>query len=293
MPGRNTLLNPAISGLYKVPFPPMRDKIISIVNDRIAAGDAEHVSIYFQALPTGYWFGLNEREEFAPASLLKVHVMIAVLKQAETDPGLLKRKIKIRDLEKELSGSPHASNSFRPASRIETGKDYSVEELLQRMIVFSDNNASYNLQAALPEGVFLETLAAFGVPVPEVEGEETSITVKQYMMTILSLYNATYLRPAMAQKALSYMLESGFDSGLAAGLPGGTKLANKFGERGLLKNGKRTNQLHDCGIVYLDKFPYLVGVMTRGQDTKKLEAIIAEISALLYKEVADRLEDKL
>jgi hypothetical protein len=41
-------------------------------------------------------------------------------------------------------------------------------------------------------------------------------------------------------------------------------------------------ELHDCGIVYLPDNPYLLCVMTKGNDFAKMEKIIEEISRLSY-----------
>ena len=49
------------------------------------------MSIYFRNLETGDWVGINQNEDYDPASLLKVPVMILYLKHAESDPSILSR----------------------------------------------------------------------------------------------------------------------------------------------------------------------------------------------------------
>ena len=77
-----------------------------------------------------------------------------------------------------------------------------------------------------------------------------------------------------------------FRDGLVAGVPGNIEVAHKFGEREV---DSQQTQLHDCGIVYYPKRPYLLCVMTRGQhtddgavDEQKLQAIIKEVSTIVY-----------
>ncbi len=60
-------------------------------------------------------------------------------------------------------------------------------------------------------------------------------------------------------------------------------VAHKFGERSFLD--KKTKQLHDCGIVYHPAKPYVLCVMTRGDDFDKLSAVLRSVSALVYQEV--------
>jgi hypothetical protein len=45
---------------------------------------------------------------------------------------------------------------------------------------------------------------------------------------------------------------------------------------------------HDCGIVYYPKHPYLLCVMTQGQDPETLENAIAEISKFTYTQVKNQ-----
>ena len=48
-----------------------------------------HLSVYFRNLNNGPWFGIRENEGFAPASLMKISILISYLKMSETDPNLL------------------------------------------------------------------------------------------------------------------------------------------------------------------------------------------------------------
>jgi hypothetical protein len=67
-----------------------------------------------------------------------------------------------------------------------------------------------------------------------------------------------------------------------AGVPSGTVVAHKFGERVL--PSKNVKQLHDCGIVYYPQFPYVLCVMTRGNDFVTLQQAIKGVSDIVYRE---------
>jgi hypothetical protein len=68
-------------------------------------------------------------------------------------------------------------------------------------------------------------------------------------------------------------------------LPKSLAVAHKFGEREL-PNGIK--QLHDCGIVYLPKHPYLLCIMTRGTDYDRLSTVISTISKKIYEDLMTR-----
>jgi beta-lactamase class A len=75
----------------------LENKLNKIINNNIKKGKVSLVSLYYRDLNNGPWIGINENEEFSPASLLKVPLMIAYLKMTETEPSILKEKIKINN----------------------------------------------------------------------------------------------------------------------------------------------------------------------------------------------------
>ena len=85
------------------------------------------IAVYFRDLHDGPWFGINEDKEFDPASMMKVPVMIAWLKRAETNPIVLNETV---DLQRILTTCVHCRSSNRARS-VEPGRSYVVEELLQ------------------------------------------------------------------------------------------------------------------------------------------------------------------
>lgn len=257
---------------------PFKYKIESFVQRQIQSGRVREVSVYYRDLHDGPWFGINEGREFNPASMMKVPVMIAWLKRAEKDPRVLKRTM-IYDGREDLS----ASQIIRPAYTLTPGRSYTIDELLHYMINYSDNNAT----ALLYKGMNAEELNAVmdGMDVNNnVKDDNNSITVHGYSGFFRILYNASFLNREMSEKALTLLSLQDFPHLIVAGVPAGTPVASKFGESGQEgPDGQR--QLHEFGIVYHSKQPYILGIMTRGNDTEKQAEVIREISRLIYNEV--------
>lgn len=254
----------------------LKQSLQKLIEERIRAGTVSHVSVYFRDLNNGPWIGIAEEENFSPASLLKVPLMIAYLKMAEKDPGLLEKRITVKTYAQPGLGF---TQNVPPADQVQAGEEYTVDELLRFMIVFSDNNASNALiENANPEdlGRLYEDLKIS----PLTPGEtENFMTVLEYSSFFRILYNSSYLNRAMSEKALSLLAQSKFNDGLVAGLPAGTTIAHKFGERGLIDS----KQLHDCGIIYLrDGRHYLACIMTRGDNLPEMSATIADLSRIIY-----------
>jgi beta-lactamase class A len=280
--GTRGLINPLLDLDQSVEFTelkPFRGRLQKLVENRILSGTGvSHISIYFRDLGNGPWFGVKEKEEFAPASLLKVPIAMAFLKQAEDDPELLKRELVLYD-----DLSPGGDQKLAPDQRVQPGKPYTVEELLRLMIVFSDNRAHDLLLDFMDRRRFRHVFEDLGLASVNLQAKEINISVKNYATFFRILYNASYLNRTMSARLLELLTQSAYKEGLAAGVPSGIRIAHKFGER--LYDEHPEKQLHDCGIVYHPETPYLLCVMTRGRSSSESAAAIRDVSALVYREV--------
>jgi beta-lactamase class A len=255
---------------------PFKDKVDKYVLDKINSKEVGHISVYFRDLNNGPWFGIEEKETFIPASMIKVPIMMAALKVAETDPEFLKRPIlyeKVLD-----SAVPY----FKPIEEIRVGQTYTMDELIYRMIVYSDNNAkNLVVNSLMDKGEAVHSV--FDLLGGNFKSTDFSITVKSYASFFRILFNASYLNKEMSEKALEILSKTSFDKGLDRGVPGDVVVADKFGER--WNSPDEEKQLHSCGVVYHPVRPYLICVMSRGDSFDKLARVISDISRLVYDEV--------
>lgn len=255
----------------------METEVQGYIQQAQAQKKASFVSVYFRDLNFGPWMGINEKENFSPASLLKVPIMIAVLKKAEQQPGFLKTKLAYTEhLDK------NAIPNITDPHLLKIGNSYTVEELLERMIEFSDNEAKELLLRNLDGEFIIKVMSDIGINV-NVDMTSDFVSVKDYSGFFRLLYNATYLNRDMSEKALRILSKTSFEKGILAGIPKGITVSHKFGERAYMNAD--TKQLHECAIVYLKGSPYLIGVMTRGTDFEQLSTILSDISAIIYKNV--------
>ncbi len=255
----------------------LRKGLEELINEATRNHKVFQVSVYFKELSSGAWIGIDEKEEFAPASLLKVPLMIVCLKIAEENPDYLNQTIEYRSTDEGLS------QNILPGKELIEGKFYSVGTLIRRMIVYSDNQALYTLLEHVEESRVEEVYSALGLRLPDRDGDqENFITVKDYAALFRVLYNASYLNREMSEKALKLLSEVSYDNGLGAGVPKNIAIANKFGER-VYSDGLK--QFHDCGIIYYPDKPYLLCVMTKGTDLEALQQVIQRVSGAVYQVV--------
>ena len=257
----------------------LKRKLNSLVNVYITEGKATNISIYLRS-GSSDTIGIGESEQYEPGSLFKVPIMIAYLKQAETQPDILNKKIKFDNIE--LKSEPQ---DIPPKKQIEFGKEYTINELIEYMIIYSDNNAANILADRIyidQKNAYTEMLTDLGLPV-----DSKTITSKTYSLFLRILRNATYLNREMSEKALSILAEVDFKDGLAAGVPSGIPVVHKFGEFGSYENDILIEQLHDCGIIYYPDHPYLLCIMTRGQKISDLQKVISSISSIVYESLKE------
>ncbi|MES2006670.1 MAG: serine hydrolase [Patescibacteria group bacterium] len=247
------------------------------LRDYISQAPSVDVSVYYLKPGGARWAGVNENERFSPASMLKVPIMAAVLRDAETHPELVDQKVYY-----DGAVDHNALEAIKPVHPLLPGNSYSVQELIRAMIVESDNNATELLTNLLTQKEFENIYTDLGLEVPSVGGPVDFMSTKAFTLFLRVLYNGTYLSRENSQFALKLMSESNFAQGIRAGVPSEVTVASKFGERRVDSPSGVVEELHDCGMVYAEKGPYFLCIMTRGNTLDTLAKEIADLSKIVY-----------
>lgn len=234
-----------------------------------SAGVLQSASVYLREFQQGDWMYVNNQETFNPGSLIKVPVLMTMLKNEEMRPGFLQRRI---HFDQPTVNVP--TQTFN-SKKIEVGKTYSLAELIEYMITYSDNEATHILNLNLDVALFKKMFVDLGLPEPDVHDPFFQITPVNYSAFFKALYNATYLNREHSDMAMDLLRRVVYQDGMVKGLPTGTTIAHKFGEGG----DRQVSQLHEAGIVYpAGKQPYLLVIMTKGRDVKQLPDVLASVT---------------
>ena len=285
--GDYQLINPLLEcdfydGFKLKPLNQLKAKLENYITSKLADNSISDIGVYIRDLNNGPWIGINEDLKFDPASLYKVPIMISYLKFAETESGLLSEQV-------EYDGRFDQKNNITNNDlKIQAGQSYTVDELIRYMIVNSDNLAASLLVDYMHDRIAREkqvmVWSELGIISPADIDQQNILSVKTFSTLFRVLYNASYLDNEMSEYALSLLASTNYDQGLAAALPEGIVLANKFGYH-INNESPSSAQFHDCGIVYTDK-DYLICVMTKGSSSRAiLEAVIQDISEISYNEI--------
>lgn len=251
-----------------------KSKLQNLVNAEISKNKLLSMSVYIRDLNNGPWIGINDQEKFIGGSLLKIPILISYLKLADNDSSILEKEIEYKNKIEDNN------QYYSPSKELEVDKKYKVSELLEYMIKYSDNNAAYLLFINLDKKDFDATFEAlgFGDPDPNAPYIVNSVSYAGFFRV---LYNVSYLSKKNSERALRMLSQTEFDRGINADLPKDIVISHKFG----IRSDGPINQLHDCGIVYYPKHPYLLCVMSKGGKFPDMAKGIAEVSKFVYEEV--------
>lgn len=243
-----------------------------VVEAEVKKTPSQKVSLYYRDLLNGPWYGYQEDEAFSPQSLLKLPIIFAYLKIADENPAILSETI----VYEQVNESNLASKE-----QLIPGQEYTVEVLIRRTIQQSDNTAFALLVDHLPLKYVEKVHTDLNIPYPNANTPSDFVSVKSYSSIFRVLYNASYLSRKNSEYLLTLLSESDFSEGLVAGVPETVSVAHKFG----IKNASEENglsQLHDCGVVYHPRHPYLLCIMTKGNDPKVETETIKRLSQVIY-----------
>lgn len=257
-------------------FSSVKSSLSNLIQGFKSTGTLTSASVYLRVFKRGEWMSLNDTETFNPGSLIKVPVLMTYLRESESNPSLLKKEIT-------FTNPGNIPKQEFNSTTIQPGHKYTIEQLLKYMVAYSDNNATFLLNYYIDVPALKKTFTDLGIAEPNVQDRNYQITAREYSLFIKALYNGSYLSRASSEYALNLLSESSFKDGMVKGLPPSTLIVHKFGEGGTMQ----IHQLHETGIIYIDNISYLLTIMTKGPEVKKLPEVLTEVSRMVYKSLSE------
>jgi beta-lactamase class A len=279
---------------------PQAQQIVAVKNAEaqiagVATRPGAEVGVYWRALDSNNWpesareINFNSTTRFHAASTMKVPIMIELFKQAAAGRLMLEDLIPVTNqFTSIVDGSPYVLSATEDSDGEvykAIGQRRSYRDLCEAMITVSSNLAANILIDRLSAKSIQATVEALGAGGMQVlRGVEDQKAFDKGMNNTTDAVGLGTLLwkigrgEVVDSKASATMVEmlarQQFNEGIPAGVPKGTKVAHK--------TGSITRVRHDAGIVYAPN-PYVLVVLTRGiEDPKVADALIAEISRIVY-----------
>ncbi len=256
--------------------------IRKIIDEEIMKKHITRASVFYRDLNTRQWFGINDTANFYAASLLKLPLSIIYFKLAEIDPNVLDEKFLIPkdQLDRNIPDMFMTTSTFIP------GREYTITQLIEGMLIYSDNNPVPILNEHVDTKLRLDVLHDLGIEPSKINSStpENTINVRIYSNILRFLYNSSFLRLEYSNLLLEHLSETTFTAGIVSGIPQDIPVAHKFGEATKFDpNGKVESRiLHDCGIVYNPTKPYIICIMTEGKEFVDMAHVIQRITEETY-----------
>jgi beta-lactamase class A len=227
--------------------------------------------LYFEYLPSGVSVGINEKVNFIAASLLKLPVAIAYLRQIERS-GFSYPSPEVTIEKSQLS------NGFGSLWQKGEGAKISLDKAMELSLVQSDNTAGNVLKSHVSMEDFNKVYEGLDIDVIEESGK-VLISVKSYSSILKALYFSSLISKQSSERILQLLTETPFNDKLVAPIPKHIKVAHKIGVYD-------TEDIYqDCGIVYELNRPYVLCMFSRS--TEEVARIrMNAVSKLVYEYVS-------
>ncbi len=254
-----------------------------------AVPEAE-VAIAIRDLATGTELNLRADQVFHAASTMKVPVMIESFRRANEGTLSLDHRLMVQNAFRSIvDGSLYSIGDDSDDAIYERlGEKMTVQELIYQMMTVSSNLATNLLIDFLSADSIQRTTDRLGAEGMRVlrgvedlkafdKGLSNRTTARALADLLARLASGTAVSSQADSAMVSVMLHSRFDEMVPAGLPPGTRVANK--------TGWITRIHHDASIVYpVQGGPYVLVILTRGvEDHGTSAALGARLAGIVHR----------
>jgi hypothetical protein len=260
-------------GYYK----DLQKSIAITINEYEAKGLYDY-AIYYRELNSAVWFGLNDDEEFFPASLLKLTIALSAYRQEEDRPGYIDSTLTFTQAIKN-----QALSRSNEDTTLVLGGVYTVRSLIKTMLINSDNSARDLLISSISQQYIDELYQYLNITEPSAS-RNFKISLNNYALFFRMLYSSTFINEDHSEELLGILTKTDFPYGITRDLLSDIPVAHKYGVYNSSKNdqGIAMQELHECGIIYQLDRPYILCIMTEGPEQAVLADFMAKISKQIY-----------
>ena len=228
-------------------------------------------------LSTGYRVGFNAASSMPAASTIKIPVMVAVFHDLSVGKFDLDRRVTLLERDKDW-GSGELCDAA-------AGTTYPVSELLEKMIDISDNTATNMLIRLVGLHEVNATMTGYGLAHTRLRDDVRTAgwairnelrTSPDDLVRLLAMMARRQLVDQWSSNEMIAILEQDqFNTLLPEPLPDDITIAHK--------TGSLFDTLDDVGIVYANRAPYVIAVMTTALPSQTLgRNFIHDISSIVY-----------
>ena len=222
------------------------------------------ITLHYQNLMSDTAFAINSDTKIPAASTIKLPLALYVLKLADQGKLELTEKLTYR--------SHHYYGGSGVIQNEKIGSSYTIEDLVEKAMVYSDNIAFIMLKERVGQNQFIEYMKSLGAANAYPGGQ--NITSASDLILYADETYRFSKESKNGAKLLNYLENTIYNTTIPKGIPN-KKIAHKVGmiPKDLIYN--------DVAIVS-DTEPFALAVMTKGISYEKSQEVIANIASIVY-----------
>lgn len=235
--------------------------------------------ILIKDLDMNWEISFNKDKLFPSASLVKIPIMVSCFYAIQEGKIKLNNIVKLKSTDK-VAGSGILKD-------IHTGKEFSIEDLLELMIADSDNTATNMLINQLGFKYLNTSFKSLGLKNTNLsrkmidfqsrsQGIENYTTTQDLANILEKIYRKEVVNRKVSDQCIRLLKQQKINDRIPNYLPVELSIAHK--------TGLERTVCHDVGIVYTSKGNFLVCVLTKHSETtsKLVKEFIATIASCVY-----------
>lgn len=238
---------------------------------KVLGSEVNNYAIHVRDLNSNQEFGINNQSTFPPASIYKVGLAMIIFK--DIDAGIIALDDQVTILPE------YKVYTFDALAKREGTYQLSVEELLEYLIIHSDNTAMTTLEHTYG-GVFeLQTRMAHELGVEDV----LRLPHVTKAIAIAEMFNILYDQQILSETSTNHLLDllkkvlPGHNDRIAAGVPEGIEVAHKI--------GTLNSTYEDAGIIYGEKRDIAIVILNRNTTPVLARQKIPQITEIVYSQL--------
>ena len=239
-------------------------------------GASGHVAFYYRPLDGGCAQMYNEMMPVVAASVIKIPIMVEAFRQFESG--------ELNPLETYRIKPEDKMPSCGALNRMHDGLEVTLRDLVELMIVLSDNSATNILIDRLGIARVNATLEAEGLKVTRLRrklfdkagmeaGLSNHVCAREIGLLLERMYNGTLVSPEASAQMLEILRNQKLNGKMPFFLkPRGIACAHKTGEDDGIT--------HDVGVVYARR-PFVLCMLSEETDVPAFERLIQDVAGEL------------
>jgi len=235
-----------------------------------------HIGFFYKNMVTGETICFNENDDYIPASVIKLPILMEIYRLASMGHIDLNSKLIVREEDKMPSCG--ALNSFSGQVKVD------IRTLCNLMITISDNTATNLLISYIGIEKLNKGFSSFGLEKTRVNrllfdseaasrGIQNIITPAEIGMLLEKIHSGTFVNKQVSSEIKNILLKQQIDHKIKEMLPEDTEVASKTGDDDNISN--------DVGIVYA-KQPFVVCFISNETIPSQMNPFIRRTSLELF-----------